>query len=98
MGVNKQYYVYIITNFNKTVLYTGVTNDLKRRIYEHKNKLIDGFSKKYNLNKLVYYEIFEDIEPALHREKQLKKWQRQWKINIINDFNPEWADLYTKII
>lgn len=92
-GERKQYYVYILTNRNNNVLYIGVTNNLSRRIYEHKNKLIDGFTKKYNLNKLVYYEMTEDIHSALRREKQLKNWHRQWKINLVNTVNPLWNDL-----
>ena len=91
--MSKQYYVYIISNHSNNVLYIGVTNDLARRIYEHKNKLIKGFSSKYNLVKLVYYEITESIESAIAREKQLKNWHRDWKINLINQFNPEWKDL-----
>ncbi len=94
---NKIYTVYIITNFNNTTFYIGVTNDLKRRIYEHKNKIIEGFSKKYNLYKLVYYETTQDINSAIQREKQLKNWHREWKINLINKFNPEYRDLYDNI-
>ena len=94
---NKIYTVYIITNFNNTTFYIGVTNDLKRRIYEHKNKIIEGFSKKYNLYKLVYYETTQDINSAIKREKQLKNWHREWKINLINKFNPEYRDLYDNI-
>ncbi|MCB9211115.1 MAG: GIY-YIG nuclease family protein [Ignavibacteriales bacterium] len=88
----KDYYVYIITN-NKKTLYIGVTNNLQRRIYEHKNQLIEGFSKKYNLNKLVYYEIYSEINDAIKREKQLKNWHREWKINLIESLNPNWDDL-----
>ncbi|WP_337866339.1 GIY-YIG nuclease family protein [Ignavibacterium sp.] len=88
----KNYYVYIMTNNSKT-LYIGVTNDLIRRIYEHKNKLIDGFTKKYNITKLVYYEVFNTVEDAIKREKQLKNWHRQWKINMIESMNKEWKDL-----
>ena len=88
----KDYYVYIITN-NKKTLYIGVTNNLQRRIYEHKNKLIDGFSKKYNLNKLVYFESCSEIKDAIKREKQLKNWHRKWKINLIESINPNWDDL-----
>ena len=94
---NKIYTVYIITNFNNTTFYIGVTNDLKRRIYEHKNKIIEGFSKKYNLDKLVYYETTQDINSAIKREKQLKNWHREWKINLINKFNSEFRDLYDNI-
>jgi putative endonuclease len=93
MGTNKQYYVYILTNKNNNVLYIGVTNNLIRRIYEHKNKLVDGFTKKYNLTKLVYYEVTNNAGSAIQREKQLKNWHRQWKINVINEFNPTWKDL-----
>ncbi len=76
---NRQYYVYIITNKSNKVLYVGVTNNLKRRMFEHKNKLAEGFSMKYNLNKLVYYEMTDDVQSALAREKQLKNWHREWK-------------------
>jgi len=89
----KQYYVYILTNKANKVFYIGVTNDLERRMFEHKNKLVDGFTKKYNLNKLIYYEVTADVLNALEREKQLKNWHRDWKINLINSFNPMWKDL-----
>jgi putative endonuclease len=88
----KNYYVYIMTN-NSRILYIGVTDDLNRRLYEHTNKLIDGFTKKYNLTKLVYFETFNQIEDAIRREKQLKNWHRQWKINLIESVNKEWKDL-----
>lgn len=91
--MDKQYYVYILTNLNNTTLYIGVTNDLKRRLYEHKNKLIEGFTSKYNLDKLVYFEITESIESAINREKQLKRWHRDWKINLIKEGNPDFYDL-----
>ena len=87
------YFVYIITNKNNGVLYTGVTNNLERRMYEHKNKLIDGFTKKYNVCKLVYYECYTEAYIAISREKQIKKYLRKEKINLINTFNPEWKDL-----
>ena len=89
----KQYYVYILTNKTNKVLYIGVTNNLTRRMFEHKNKLTEGFSMRYNLDKLVYYEITNDIYSALEREKQLKNWHREWKINLISGFNPTWMDL-----
>jgi len=89
----KHYYIYILTNKSDSVLYIGMTNNLERRMFEHKNKLIEGFSKKYNLNKLVYYEITEDVKSAIEREKQLKNWHREWKINLINEFIPDWKDL-----
>lgn len=88
----KNYYVYIMTNNSKT-LYIGVIDDLMRRVYEHKNKLINGFTKKYNLTKLVYFETFNRIEDAIRREKQLKNWHRQWKVNLIESVNKDWEDL-----
>jgi putative endonuclease len=88
----KQYYVYIMTNRSKT-LYTGVTNDLILRVYEHKNKMINGFTKKYNITKLVYYEETEDIISAIAREKQIKGWLRSKKIALIDSLNPKWNDL-----
>ncbi|HYE09469.1 MAG TPA: GIY-YIG nuclease family protein [Patescibacteria group bacterium] len=90
-------YVYILTNKMNTVLYTGVTNDLVRRIYKHKEKLVDGFTKKYNVNKLVYYETFNDIKSAIQREKQIKGITRQKKIDLINTINKNWKDLYQDI-
>ncbi len=91
------YYVYILTNKAHGTLYIGVTNNLVRRIWEHKEKLADGFSKKYGLGMLVYYEIHETIEGAILREKQIKKWNRNWKLRQIMDLNPEWKDLYAEI-
>ena len=91
--MRKQYYVYIITNKSNSVFYIGMTNNLERRMYEHKNKLLEGFSKQYNLTKLVYYEVTNDVKSAIEREKQLKNWHRDWKINLINEFNPDWNDL-----
>ena len=92
-----QYYVYIMTNKNNRVLYTGVTNDLLGRVWEHKEKFVDGFTRKYNISKLVYYEVFEDPENAITREKQIKAGSRQRKIDLINSFNGEWQDLYGKL-
>ena len=89
----KAYYVYIMTNKRNNVLYTGVTNDLERRVYEHKSKLIKGSTSKYNLNKLVYYEQFESIKEAIQREKQIKGGSRQKKINLIKKDNPTFGDL-----
>lgn len=91
--MNKQYYIYIITNKSNRVLYTGVTNDLKRRVYEHKKKLVKGFTSKYNVKKLVFYDVCEDIESAIVREKQIKGWLRRKKIALIESMNPEWRDL-----
>jgi len=92
----RQYYVYILTNNSRT-LYAGVTNNLPRRIYEHKNKLVEGFTKKYNLTRLVYYEISEDVRSAIAREKQIKGWLRSKKINLIESANPEWKDLSSEL-
>ena len=94
----KNYYVYMMVNKSRTTLYIGVTNDLVRRVYEHKNNLADGFTKKYNVNQLVYYESTTDIEFAIQREKQLKKWTRKKKEVLVNKFNSEWVDLYSSII
>ena len=95
--MDKQYYVYIMTNRKNTVLYIGVTNDLIRRVYEHKEKQVGGFTKKYNITKLVYYEVFEDIENAISREKQLKAGSRQKKIDLIDRMNRGWRDLYGEL-
>ncbi len=94
----KQGYTYIITNQFNSVLYIGVTSNLPKRIYEHKNKLAEGFSKRYNLNKLVFYEACDDIFSAIEREKFLKKKNREYKIRLINRFNPNWEDLYDSIL
>ena len=91
--MNKQYYVYMMSNKNNTVIYTGVTSDLKKRVYEHKAKLVAGFTRKYNINKLVYYEMFDDVYYAISREKQIKGGSKQKKIDLINDMNKEWKDL-----
>jgi putative endonuclease len=95
--MEKNYYVYIMTNKNNTVLYTGVTGNLKRRIYEHKNKLTPGFTSKYCLNKLVYYEVTNSIYSAISREKQIKSGSRQKKIDLVNSMNKEWMDLYPEL-
>ncbi len=95
--LTKQYYVYFLTNWNNKVLYIGVTNDLKRRVYEHKNALTRGFTQKYNVNKLVYYEICEEIEGAILREKQIKAGSRQKKNELITIANPGWEDLADRI-
>jgi len=95
--MEKAGYVYMLTNKKSGTLYIGVTSDLVKRIYEHKTKPIDGFTKRYNLDKLVYYEIHNSIREAIVREKQLKNWHRQWKINLIEEHNPDWDDLYAAI-
>lgn len=87
-----------MTNYNDTTLYVGVTNNLVRRVYEHRNKLVEGFTKKYQITKLVYYEVFDDISQAIKREKQLKAGSRKKKLELINNFNKDWRDLYDTII
>jgi len=93
MNNNSKFYVYILANKNNKVLYIGVTNNLHRRLYEHKNKLIEGFTEKYNVNKLIYFEETEYIKSAILREKEIKKWRREKKENLINTINSEWKDL-----
>jgi len=89
-----EYFVYIVSNYQRGVLYVGVTNDLIRRVYEHKQGDIDGFTKKYHVDRLVYFEMYNNIDNAISREKQMKKWYRKWKIELIEKANPEWNDLY----
>lgn len=88
------YYVYILTNYNKTVFYIGVTNNIARRIYEHNNELIEGFTKKYKLKYLLYYEVFNDVNKAIAREKTLKHWKKQWKWDLIIKANSDLYNLY----
>ena len=91
--MEKVFTVYILTNYSQTSFYIGVTNDIKRRMYEHKNKLVEGFTEKYNIDILVYFENIDSPEVAIEREKQLKRWHRNWKINLVRKFNPEFKDL-----
>lgn len=93
----ESYYVYILTNYTNNVLYIGMTSNLPKRIWEHKQKLVKGFTQKYNVNKLVYFEMFQDPKEATKRERNMKEWQREWKIKRINDMNPNWTDLYEDI-
>lgn len=95
--MDKQYYVYIMTNKHNTVLYTGMTNDLRRRAYEHKTGQGGGFTSRYNVTKLVYYEATTDVHSAIAREKQIKGGSRQKKLDLINAMNPEWRDLYDEL-
>lgn len=95
--MDNQYFVYLLSNKNNTVIYTGVTNELKQRVYEHKKKMIDGFTKKYNVNELLYFEFTSDINSAIQREKQIKAGSRQKKIDLVNSINKEWKDLYNEI-
>jgi len=93
----KQYYVYILASKKNGTIYVGVTGDLIKRIYEHKQNLIDGFTKKYNVHDLVYYEVHTEIEEAITREKQIKRWNRKWKLRLIEEKNPGWNDLYNEM-
>ena len=95
--MTKQYYVYIMTNKINSTLYTGATNDLKRRVFEHKNKLLEGFTKKYNIDKLLFYEAYDDINNASAREKQIKGGSREKKIKLVEEINSKWSDLYDEI-
>lgn len=90
----KKFYVYILTKARNSTFYVGITSDLPKRIWEHKNEAADGFTKKYGIKTLVYYELFDDAENAIKREKRLKKWPRAWKMKIIEQMNPNWNDLY----
>lgn len=94
----KQYYVYILTNYTKTALYTGVTSNLVKRVWEHKNHVVDGFTSQYDVTSLIYFEVYVDPETAIKREKRLKRWNRSWKDELITKFNPTWRDLYGDII
>src|SRR6478672_11850903 len=93
MPTENRYYVYLLTNWNHRVMYLGVTNDLVRRIYEHKNKLVKGFTEKYKVDKLVYFEETGDVSSALAREKEIKKWRREKKNRLVTNMNPQWVDL-----
>jgi putative endonuclease len=95
--MKENFYVYILTSQKRGTLYIGVTSDLIKRVYEHKNGLVDGFTKKYGVHKLVYFEVLRDSERAIMRERQLKKWNRVWKLRLIEDHNPEWEDLYESL-
>ncbi|UCD55040.1 MAG: GIY-YIG nuclease family protein [Candidatus Omnitrophota bacterium] len=97
MNMN-QYYVYILASKRNGTLYIGMTNDLIKRVYEHKNNLVEGFTKKYHVHKLVYYEQTNDVYSAITREKQMKKWNRAWKIELIEKNNPNWEDLYDSLL
>ena len=93
MGI-RNFYVYILCSKRNGTLYIGVTSDLIKRVYEHKHNLADGFTKRYGVHRLVWYEIHDTAETALQREKQIKKWERMWKLQLIEEFNPNWKDLY----
>ena len=93
MPSEKRFYVYLLTNWNNKVIYVGITNNLERRIYEHKNKMVKGFTEKYNLKKLVYFEETPDVKAAIAREKEIKKWRREKKNQLVDKMNSEWKDL-----
>jgi len=97
MMMEKQFYVYILASKRNGTLYLGVTSDIVKRVWQHKNGFAEGFTNKYGIKKLVYYEIHEDAENAIKREKQLKKWRRAWKVELIEEKNSEWRDLYADI-
>ncbi len=96
--VTNMYYVYILASRRNGTLYIGVTNNLIKRVYEHKNDLVEGFTKKYGVHRLVYYEQSEDVKSAIEREKRLKAWKRRWKLRLIEEMNPEWNDLYDELV
>lgn len=93
----REYFVYILSNYKNGVLYVGVTNDLKRRVIEHKQSLIKGFTSDYRIDRLVYYEVTKYINNAITREKQIKEWKRRWKVELIEQENPDWKDLYLEL-
>ena len=95
--MEKQPCVYLLTNKRNGTLYTGVTSNLPRRIWEHKNKFVDGFTQKYGTGKLVWYELHETMESAIQREKNIKNWNRSWKLKTIEEMNPDWKDLYEEL-
>jgi putative endonuclease len=94
----RQYYVYILTSKRNGTLYVGVTNNLYKRVYAHKSDLVGGFTREYRVHNLVYYEVYRDIRDALDREKRMKKWKRQWEIQLIEKTNPQWRDLYSDVV
>ena len=98
MTEKKEYYCYLLASNPYGTLYIGVTSNLVQRIYQHKSKLIEGFTKKYNISQLVWYEIHSEIETVIYREKQIKKWNRKWKIELMQNSNPEWTDLYPGLL
>jgi len=95
---DKKFYIYILASKKNGFLYTGITSDLVKRTWEHKNGAMDGHTKKYSIKRLVYFEIYDDFDNAVKREKQLKKWHRQWKVDLIEKDNPDWNELYRTIV
>jgi putative endonuclease len=96
--MERQFYVYILASKRNGTLYTGVTSDLIQRVWQHKRDMVEGFTQKYGVKKLVYYEVHDNAENAITREKQIKKWRRKWKLRLIEEKNPRWTDLYDEII
>ena len=96
--MEKQFYVYILASKRNGTLYTGVTSDLIQRVWQHKHHMVEGFTKKYRVKKLVYYEVHDNAESAITREKRIKKWRRKWKLRLIEEKNPQWTDLYNEIV
>jgi putative endonuclease len=92
--MKENFYVYIMASHRRGTLYVGVTSNLPKRVYEHKNGMVEGFTKEYSVHRLVYYEVANDAETALLRERQMKKWNRAWKLRLIEEQNPDWTDLY----
>ena len=97
ISVDKQFYVYILASKRNGTLYTGMTSNLIQRVWQHKNNIIEGFTQKYNVKTLVFYEVHDNAESAITREKQIKKWRRAWKLQLIEKMNPHWKDLYKEI-
>ena len=97
LGMNKQFYVYILASRRNGTLYTGMSSNLLQRVWQHKNNMVEGFSDKYNTKDLVYFEVHDSAESAIIREKQIKKWRRKWKLRLIEEQNLRWEDLYSKI-
>ena len=96
-SVNKQFYVYILASKRNGTLYTGITSNLIQRVWHHKNNIIEGFTQKYNVKTLVFYEVHDNVESAIAREKRIKKWRRAWKLQLIEKMNPQWNDLFEEI-
>ena len=96
--MRKLFCVYVLTNRHRGTLYTGITCDLARRVWEHKQKAVDGFTSRYGLDRLVWFEVHDDLMAALQREKAIKRWRREWKISLIEKDNPDWRDLYPEIL
>ena len=98
MAMERRYYVYILASRRNGTLYIGVTNNLGLRVWQHREGVVDGFTKRYEVKRLVHFEVFEDVRDAIHRETRLKKWKREWKINLIQQTNIEWDDLYETLV